>query len=85
MTDMTKEERQAILLKYATLLGEYFESVTIVATYGHKAKTTCVYETSGNWYANCASMIEVAKGMESIIEPGDPDDDGDSWKPSPKT
>jgi hypothetical protein len=30
-------------------------------------------------------MIEVAKGMEGILEPRDPDDDGDDWKPEPKT
>jgi hypothetical protein len=85
VTELTKKDREAILLKSAMLLGEHFDSVCVVATYGTKQKTTCVFETVGNWYANCASMIEVAKGMEGILEPRDPDDDGDDWKPEPKT
>lgn len=76
----SKEVRSEILLRQAMLLLEHFHSVTIIATYGNKEKTTCVYETAGNWYANCASVMEVAHGMESVIQPGDPGDDGDEWK-----
>lgn len=80
----SKEVREEILLRQAQLLLEHFHSVTIVATYGNKEKTQCVYETAGNWYANCASVIEVAHGMESVIMPGDPDDEGDDWKTGKK-
>lgn len=77
---LSKKDREELLLKHAVLLSEQFDSVTVIATYGTKAKTLCVFETAGNWYANCASVQEVAKGMANVLEPGDPDDDNEGWK-----
>lgn len=84
----TQEEAEEILEKAASVLGEHFDAVQILASWNEDGQTTCVKRGSGNWYARQGmahefinSDISQSNAYElSRVMPKPPEDDSDSWK-----
>jgi hypothetical protein len=68
---MTDEEHERLLEDCASMLGEHFDAVQILACVTVGGLTKCVKRGTGNWYARqgmAHEFIEMEKAQEIAVQ-----------------